>query len=103
VASFPVFAGINKKNNTMRSIQTFESFLNEAKGNAVKTVNDAINSGEHINNVSYEEYLLPLAEYLDSYADRRMGDLEFSSKTFKAFSALVDSMNADMKEAEKHQ
>ena len=77
--------------------------LNEKSGDAVKTVNDAINSGDHINNVSYEEYLLPLAEYLDSYADRHMGDLEFSKKTFTAFYNLVQSMNADMKEAEDYQ
>lgn len=77
--------------------------LNEKSGDAVKTVNDAINSGDYINNVSYEEYLLPLAEYLDSYADRHMGDLEFSKKTFTAFYNLVQSMNADMKEAEDYQ
>jgi hypothetical protein len=88
----------------MKYFKLFEQHLNEAKqGSAVKTVKSAINSGPHINDVSYEEYLLPLAEYLDSYADRDMGDLEFSDKTFKAFAALVDSMNADMKEAEKHQ
>lgn len=88
----------------MKYFKLFEQHLNEAKqGNAVKTVQNAINSGEHINNVSYEEYLLPLAEYLDSYADRSMGDLEFSKKTFSAFSDLVQSMNADMKESEKYQ
>ena len=97
----------------MKYFKLFEQHLNEAKqGSAVKTVKSAINSGPHINDVSYEEYLLPLAEYLDSYADRDIEpknakfsylDLEFSDKTFKAFAALVDSMNADMKEAEKHQ
>ena len=93
----------------MKYFKQFEQHLNESNrlneksGDAVKTVNDAINSGDYINNVSYEEYLLPLAEYLDSYADRNMGDLEFSKKTFTAFYNLVQSMNADMKEAEKYQ
>jgi len=84
-------------------VQVDEAAINEAKGDATKTVNDAINSGDHINNVSYEEYLLPLAGYLDTYADRRMGDLEFSKKTFTAFYNLVQSMNADMKDATKYQ
>lgn len=84
-------------------VQVDEAAINEAKGEAVKAVQHAIDSGDYINNVSYEEYLLPLAEYLDQYADRNMGDLQFSTGTFKAFYMLIANMNADMKEATKYQ
>lgn len=94
---------MKKQLNEVKQLQKLAGLLKENSGQskAVNIVQSAINSGEHINNVSYEEYLLPLAEYLDTYAPdgRSMGDLEFSPKTFAAFSSLVDSMNEDMKKS----
>lgn len=92
--------------NEVKKLQKIAGLLKENSGQskAVNIVQSAISSGDHINNVSYEEYLLPLAEYLDTYAPdgRSMGDLEFSPNTFAAFSNLVDSMNKDMEESAKN-
>lgn len=90
--------------NEVKKLQKLAGLLKENSGQsqAVNVVKSAISSGEHINSVSYEEYLLPLAEYLDTYGERGMGDLEFSPNTFAAFSNLVDSMNKDMEESAKN-
>lgn len=90
--------------NEVKQLQKLAGIVKENIGQskAVNIVQSAISSGEHINSVSYEEYLLPLAEYLDTYGEPTMGDLEFSPNTFAAFSNLVDSMNKDMEESAKN-
>lgn len=90
--------------NEVKKLQKLAGLLKENSGQskAADIVQNAINLGPHINSVSYQEFLLPLAEYLDTYSERGMGDLEFSPNTFAAFSNLVDSMNNDMEESAKN-
>lgn len=87
--------------NEVKQLQKLAGLLKENSGQskAADIVRTAIELGPHINSVSYEEYLLPLAEYLDTYGERGMGDLEFSPSTFAAFSNLVASMNKDMEDS----
>lgn len=80
-----------------------ESRVNEGQApNALKYVK-SVSKHDWVNDVTFDEVLAPLAEHIDSYAARQMGDLEYSKKTFTLFYDLVDSMAADHKEAEKYQ
>jgi hypothetical protein len=50
-----------------------------------------------VNPVTFEELLIPLAEELDAYAEKGMGDLEYSDRTYQLFRQLVISMARDFK------
>lgn len=76
--------------------------INEAYGTAEQYVTRAMKN-DYVNDVTFKEILVPLAQHLDDYVSRHMGDLEYSPKTFDVFKKLVDLMVADHKEAEKHQ
>lgn len=79
-----------------------EGTVNEGQApNALKYVKQ-VSKHDWVNDVTFDDVLAPLAEHIDSYADRHMGDLEYSKETFKLFYALVDSMAADHKESEKY-
>lgn len=53
------------------------------------------------NTEEYTELLLPLAEHIDIYSDRGLGDLEFSLETTTAFQALCEKMAIDYIDAAK--
>jgi hypothetical protein len=74
----------------------------ESSNMATSYVKSASNNS-YVNAVTFKDTLSPLAQELDSYSKRGLGDLEYSQKTFKLFKALIDSMSADHKEAEKYQ
>jgi hypothetical protein len=87
----------------MENLSTFKEFLNEAarSNEALKYVTSKYKD-DRVNSVTFDEVLVPLANHLDDYADRQMGDLEYSKKTFAAFKALVDLMTADQIESDKY-
>ena len=87
----------------MENISTFKEFVNEAarSNEALKYVT-AKYKDQRVNSVTFDEVLVPLADHLDDYADRMMGDLEYSKKTFAAFKALVDLMTSDHIESDKY-
>lgn len=87
----------------MSTIKTFSEFINEAarSSEALKYVTSKYKD-QRINSVTFDEVLVPLAIHLDDYADREMGDLEYSKKTFAAFKALVDLMIVDQIESDKY-
>jgi len=87
----------------MSTIKTFSEFINEAarSNEALKYVTSKYKD-QRINSVTFDEVLVPLANHLDDYADREMGDLEYSKKTFAAFKALVDLMVVDQIESDKY-
>jgi len=87
----------------MSTIKTFSEFINEAarSNEALKYVTSKYKD-QRINSVTFNEVLVPLANHLDDYADREMGDLEYSKKTFAAFKALVDLMVVDQIESDKY-
>jgi hypothetical protein len=87
----------------MENLSTFKEFLNEAaiSNEALKYVTSKYRD-QRVNSVTFDEVLVPLANHLDVYADRQMGDLEYSKKTFAAFKALVDLMTADQIESDKY-
>ena len=80
-----------------------ENFLNEAarSNEALKYVTSKYKD-QRVNSVTFDEILVPLANHLDDYADRMMGDLEYSKKTFAAFKSLVDLMTEDQIESDKY-
>jgi hypothetical protein len=95
----------------MKHIRLYEEFdesvpqreVNEGQApNALKYVKQ-VSKHDWVNDVTFDEVLVPLAEHIDSYADRHMGDLEYSKRTFELFYDLVDSMAADHKESEEYQ
>ena len=57
-------------------------------------------SNSYVNSVTFDDVLLPLAQELDTYSSRGMGDLEYSKETLSAFKKLVDLMKKDHKEAD---
>ena len=87
----------------MNNLTTFEEFLNEAarSNEALKYVTSKYKD-QRVNSVTFDEILVPLANHLDDYADRMMGDLEYSKKTFAAFKSLVDLMTVDQIESDKY-
>ena len=87
----------------MENLSTFKEFLNEAarSNEALKYLTSKYKD-QRVNSVTFDEVLVPLANHLDDYADRMMGDLEYSKKTFAAFKALVDLMTADQIESDKY-
>ena len=87
----------------MKHLQTFESFLNEAAGSkeAFKYVASKYKD-DRVNSVTFDEVLVPLANHLDDYEDRQMGDLEYTKETFTAFKKLVDLMVADHIKSDKY-
>ena len=87
----------------MENISTFKEFVNEAarSNEALKYVTTKYKD-QRVNSVTFDEILVPLANHLDDYADRMMGDLEYSKKTFAAFKSLVDLMTADHIESDKY-
>jgi len=87
----------------MSTIKTFSEFINEAarSNEALKYVTSKYKD-QRINSVTFNEVLVPLANHLGDYADREMGDLEYSKKTFAAFKALVDLMVVDQIESDKY-
>jgi hypothetical protein len=87
----------------MENLSTFKEFLNEAarSNEALKYVTSKYKD-DRVNSVTFDEVLVPLANHLDDYADRQMGDLEYSKKTFAAFKALVDLMTVDQIESDKY-
>jgi len=87
----------------MENLSTFKEFLNEAarSNEALKYVTSKYKDAR-VNYVTFDEILVPLANHLDDYADRQMGDLEYSKKTFAAFKALVDLMTVDQIESDKY-
>ena len=80
-----------------------ENFLNEAarSNEALKYVTSKYKD-QRVNSVTFDEILVPLANHLDDYADRMMGDLEYSKATFAAFKKLVDLMVIDHIESDKY-
>ena len=88
----------------MKNIKTFEEFVNENN----QPVNEASQGGaeqhvkksmklDYVNDVTFDEVLVPLAQHMDGYAEQGMGDLEYSKATFELFKKLVDSMAKDHK------
>ena len=84
-------------------IPTFTNFVNEAarSNEALKYVTSKYKDSR-VNSVTFDEVLVPLANHLDDYADRMMGDLEYSKATFSAFKKLVDLMVIDHIESDKY-
>ena len=82
--------------------------MDEAKINEAARSNEALKyviskyKDDRVNSVTFDEILVPLANHLDDYADRMMGDLEYSKKTFATFKSLVDLMTADQIESDKY-
>ena len=82
--------------------------MDEAKINEAARSNEALKyviskyKDDRVNSVTFDEILVPLANHLDDYADRMMGDLEYSKKTFAAFKSLVDLMTEDQIESDKY-
>ena len=87
----------------MENLSTFKEFLNEAarSNEALKYVTSKYKDAR-VNYVTFDEILVPLANHLDDYSDRMMGDLEYSKKTFAAFRSLVDLMTEDQIESDKY-
>ena len=85
-----------------------KKILNESSINEAARSNEALKyvtskyKDDRVNSVTFDELLVPLANHLDDYADRMMGDLEYSKKTFAAFKSLVDLMTADHIESDKY-
>ena len=88
--------------------------VSESLNESIEPLNEAARSNEalkyviskykddRVNSVTFDEILVPLANHLDDYADRMMGDLEYSKKTFATFKSLVDLMTADQIESDKY-
>ncbi len=90
--------------NIRREYGVSEAKINEEK---VSHDNEAYvtkaSKPDYVNDVTFDEYLKPLAIHLDEYFDRDMGDLEYSKETMTTFKKLVDLMVKDHKEAENYQ
>jgi len=86
-----------------KEIPTFSNFVNEAarKNEALKYVTSKYKDSR-VNSVTFDEVLVPLANHLDDYEDRMMGDLEYSKSTFATFKKLVDLMVIDHIESDKY-
>ena len=84
-------------------IPTFTNFVNEAarSNEALKYVTSKYKDSR-VNSVTFDEVLVPLANHLDDYENRMMGDLEYSKATFAAFKKLVDLMVIDHIESDKY-
>jgi hypothetical protein len=86
----------------IKKFEEFETVDEAARSNeALKHVTSKYKD-DRVNFVTFDEVLVPLANHLDDYTDRMMGDLEYSKKTFVAFKALVDLMTADQIESDKY-
>lgn len=88
----------------MKNLPTFDQFVNEAKTtDELRKYVKATYKKEEVNSVTFDEVLIPLADHLDIYVDRGMGDLEYSKETMAAFKKLVDLMVKDHIEAADYQ
>jgi hypothetical protein len=84
----------------MSYFKTFNEFVNESKSIKIdESVSHAMESyvkkaasNDKVNDVTFDEVLIPLAQHLDSYTGTNMGDLEYTKTTLDLFKKLVDSM-----------
>lgn len=84
----------------MSYFKTLNEFINESKSTKIdESVSHAMESyvkkaaaNDKVNDVTFDEVLIPLAQHLDSYTGSSMGDLEYTKTTLDLFKKLVDSM-----------
>ena len=76
----------------IKKFEEFETVDEAARSNeALKHVTSKYKD-DRVNFVTFDEVLVPLANHLDDYTDRMMGDLEYSKTKFVAFKALVKNI-----------